>query len=67
MATRELNPSNRLAHECTFCGVPETEVVALIHSRGNYICNRCVGDINELLKDEENEHSRKGHAGPAEH
>lgn len=66
MATRELNPKNQLPKECTFCRQQEDEVAILLHSRGCYICNHCVDDINKLLEDEENEHSRKGHAGPAD-
>lgn len=55
MATRELNPNplKPRPSACSFCGQPEDEVKVLIHSNGNYICDCCVDDINELLKEDE--------------
>lgn len=51
MAIKELNPNTPAT--CSLCGQPEADVKILIHSRGNYICNHCVEQINELLKNDE--------------
>jgi ATP-dependent protease Clp ATPase subunit len=58
MATKNLTlmPSAQ-GRKCSFCGQPESEVNVLIHSRGNFICDHCVKEINELLKDDEEKES----------
>ena len=52
MALRELNPDTP-PPVCSFCGQAVGEIDLLIRSRGNHICNHCVEQINDLLKDDE--------------
>ncbi len=52
MAIKELNPDTP-PPVCSFCGEAVGVIELLIRSRGNYICNHCVEQINELLKNDE--------------
>ena len=42
---------------CSFCLRVEEDVKVLIHGRNRFICDECVEDINQLLKDEVEETS----------
>lgn len=56
MAIRELD-LNTPPPVCSFCGQAVGEIDLLIRSRGHHICNYCVKQINELLKDDEEKDS----------
>lgn len=52
MAIKELNLDTP-PPVCSFCGEAVGVIELLIRSRGHYICNHCVEQINDLLKDDE--------------
>ncbi|OHD54515.1 MAG: ATP-dependent protease ATP-binding subunit ClpX [Spirochaetes bacterium GWF1_51_8] len=57
----ERTPRDRTPIVCSFCGKSRTEVEKMFKGRGdNYICDRCLTDSMEILKDERKSKIKSG-------